>query len=426
MILGICDNPDVLEVMRIIDTVVTIIKIAVPIMLIISSMLNYMNAVKNNDNDALNKANKAFVSKIIAAIIVFMIPTLVKMIAKIASNNLEYARCIASANTEGISSAYYNYGNNYIDIAYKTFKESDYKIAFSYINKIRDETLKKELQDRLSNLDSYFKIKSLIDSKTDYNKIVSEINKLTDENIKDKLLQYLEKAYTGKPLNVAEGFYEKTGSGSINVYNVYIPSGATENMPVVVFMPGVDNMKYIVKMYKNSKIQKSKAILLIPNINYNGSQNKSLRNVIKSVVNEYKANDKRISITGFSTGGWYMYNFVAENKDLIAAIVSVSTGHTYNSGVIQNNLDYFRKIPMKGYGESTSGEYANGKKCAGWTTGWNAAGNMNNLFSGLGRKSDFTNLGAVCHSDTMYIVYDTDNDGDGKNDTIEWMISQSM
>ena len=38
-ILSICDNPDVLQVMRIINIVITVIKIAVPILLIIFIML---------------------------------------------------------------------------------------------------------------------------------------------------------------------------------------------------------------------------------------------------------------------------------------------------------------------------------------------------------------------------------------------------
>ena len=63
MILGICDNPDILNVMRIIDIVITIIKIVVPILLIISGMITYMNAVK--DNEAISKTNNLFVKKII-------------------------------------------------------------------------------------------------------------------------------------------------------------------------------------------------------------------------------------------------------------------------------------------------------------------------------------------------------------------------
>ena len=89
MILGICDNPDILNVMRIIDIVITIIKIVVPILLIISGMITYKNAVR--DNEAISKANNLFVKKIIAAVLIFFIPTFVNISAKMKERRLEYS-----------------------------------------------------------------------------------------------------------------------------------------------------------------------------------------------------------------------------------------------------------------------------------------------------------------------------------------------
>ena len=80
---------------------------------------------------------------------------------------------------------------------------------------------------------------------------------------------------------------------------------------------------------------------------------------------------------------------------------------------------------MKGYGEKNSGEYVNGKHCAGWTTGWNAYSNMKNLFDGLGRSSDLAPALDMCHSDTAAYVFNLDENKDNKNDVIEWMISQT-
>ena len=74
MILHICDLPDVLSVFRILNIVITIIKIVVPIILIVSLSINYLNAVKSNDYDALAKANKQLVPKIVAVVLIFYIP----------------------------------------------------------------------------------------------------------------------------------------------------------------------------------------------------------------------------------------------------------------------------------------------------------------------------------------------------------------
>ena len=85
MIIDICDSPNVLEVMYIINIVITIIKIAVPILLIVSLMITFVKAVSSNDSDALEKAKKSSVAKVIAAILVFFIPTFVNTIVTVVS-----------------------------------------------------------------------------------------------------------------------------------------------------------------------------------------------------------------------------------------------------------------------------------------------------------------------------------------------------
>ena len=55
MILSVCDIPEVLKVMRIVNIIITIIRIAVPILLIVSSMISYMNAIKDNDDSGYYK-----------------------------------------------------------------------------------------------------------------------------------------------------------------------------------------------------------------------------------------------------------------------------------------------------------------------------------------------------------------------------------
>ena len=59
MLLDICDNADIMSILRIIKIAILIIRIIVPILLIVSLALNYMNAVKSNDADMLSKANKS-------------------------------------------------------------------------------------------------------------------------------------------------------------------------------------------------------------------------------------------------------------------------------------------------------------------------------------------------------------------------------
>ncbi len=86
-ILNLCDTPEFLEVMRIVNIVITIIKIVVPILLIVSAMIDLVRAI--NDSEISN-VSKPIVNKVIAAILVFLIPTFVKTIANITLNSVEY------------------------------------------------------------------------------------------------------------------------------------------------------------------------------------------------------------------------------------------------------------------------------------------------------------------------------------------------
>jgi hypothetical protein len=75
-----------------------------------------MSAVKDNDSDALAKANKGAVGKVIAAILVFLIPTFVNLISNISSFDSDnYLSCMDMATKEGINTARLNYASNRIE-----------------------------------------------------------------------------------------------------------------------------------------------------------------------------------------------------------------------------------------------------------------------------------------------------------------------
>ena len=63
MIGSICSQPNILEVMRIVNIVIMIIKIVVPIILILFMMLEFMRAISSNDSEALQKAKKSAIGK---------------------------------------------------------------------------------------------------------------------------------------------------------------------------------------------------------------------------------------------------------------------------------------------------------------------------------------------------------------------------
>lgn len=158
MILSICDNGDVLSVIRIIKIVIQIIKIAVPILLILSLSIEYLKAVYNSDNDALAKANKHATIKMIAAILVFFIPTFVNVLVKISAVENGYATCIANATEEKISEAFTRQAQTTVDKAKESKTRADYSVAVISLSKIKDkdekERLTKELDEVLKEIEA--------------------------------------------------------------------------------------------------------------------------------------------------------------------------------------------------------------------------------------------------------------------------------
>ena len=82
-ILGICDAGEVLETFSIVNTIVLIIKIVVPLILIVSGMITFLKAIKDKDDTLLVSAKKSLVTKCIAGICIFFVPTFVNILVKL-------------------------------------------------------------------------------------------------------------------------------------------------------------------------------------------------------------------------------------------------------------------------------------------------------------------------------------------------------
>lgn len=70
-----------------VSTIVTIIKIAVPILLIIFGMLDLGKAVVASKEDEIKKGQQTFIKRAIAAVIVFFVIQVVQIIVRFVSGN---------------------------------------------------------------------------------------------------------------------------------------------------------------------------------------------------------------------------------------------------------------------------------------------------------------------------------------------------
>ena len=398
MILSICSNPEVLEVMRIINMVIIIIKIVVPILLILNGMITLMKTIKVGNDDLLSKAKKQLISNSIAAVVIFLIPTLVNVLVRVSDTNNQYRDCLY-ANTEIINDAYISKAESLVSNAEKTKTYNDYYAAKDAVSKIKDGNVRAGLDDRLEKL--YETIKNNIDNKNNQN------SSNTD---------------TGKDLNLNAGSFELTGVGSVTKYTLFVPKSAKENMPLIVMLPASNgDYSAAVNEFKNMKFDNDLAFMMVvyPSSNYSTQAYGDIKDTADEVVSKYKINKSKIGASGFSSSGTYVYHLVVNNQGYFHSMVPISSGVSAGDKILKDNLSYLKTLNIKGYGEN-GGEYdANGKKCAGWTN-WSPSSSMTSAFNALGKSNNFVNLGKMCHSNVRNYVFNLDENNNNRSDYIEW------
>lgn len=79
----LCSNPKSLSVFKFIGNLLKVGFIAIPILLIIIGSIDFLKAVAANKDDDIKKAQNAFVKRIIAAIVVFLVPLIVSIVMNI-------------------------------------------------------------------------------------------------------------------------------------------------------------------------------------------------------------------------------------------------------------------------------------------------------------------------------------------------------
>ena len=98
---GVCETPDILRVVYFIKIIINIIKIIIPIVLIIFVTIDCAKGVINEDKK-FNDCLKVNSSKIISAIFIFTIPTIVNIVLEIIDEKTEYESCWINANSNDI------------------------------------------------------------------------------------------------------------------------------------------------------------------------------------------------------------------------------------------------------------------------------------------------------------------------------------
>ena len=92
-----CNDVDIKTVLRIVGIIVFAIKVAVPIILIVVGMLDMAKAVTAKDENEIKKAQQGLVKKAIAAVLVFLVVSIVAILMTIIGSK-EYTYCMDCIN----------------------------------------------------------------------------------------------------------------------------------------------------------------------------------------------------------------------------------------------------------------------------------------------------------------------------------------
>lgn len=94
----VCDNDKKIPYVfaSMVSTFITIIKIAVPILLVISGMISFFKvAASSNVDDEMKKAKSKLINSIIAAVIIFFVFSIVNFaVTLVAGTNNKFMKCV--------------------------------------------------------------------------------------------------------------------------------------------------------------------------------------------------------------------------------------------------------------------------------------------------------------------------------------------
>ena len=89
--LHFCEYPGTLQVFKILGLFITIIKIVVPLILIITAIVDFFKVVVSGKNDDMTSSISKVAKRVIAGLVVFFIPTIINYafseVNKIVGNN---------------------------------------------------------------------------------------------------------------------------------------------------------------------------------------------------------------------------------------------------------------------------------------------------------------------------------------------------
>ena len=290
---GICENPDILRVISFIKTLINIVKFLVPMGLIIMVSLDLGKGVTSGEND-FGKILKASGNKILAAVIIFLLPTIVNFTLVLVDETTSYESCWANANSTVIE---------------------EYQLLWDEVKKKEEEEKKKhEFITSSSDITfSYEYVKS-----GNYLPYALYTPSTAETNETTPLIVWL---HGSEEVGVSEAEFKISG---------------------------------LLKVLDNWELDGFNAYVLCPHLRGSGNpgswqseaSKQKLYQLIDNFIEENNVNTNKIILSGHSLGGIGVLYMAYQRPEFYSALAVLSG---YNPGV---DITVLSSIPTRGYSES--------------------------------------------------------------------------
>ena len=152
----ICEDPDILNILYIFIKILNFATIATIVILVIMIMYDIIKMMSSSNVETKNGIN-SITKRIIAAVIVFLVPSIISVVLNITGQTLDYGDCLNNANKEFISIANADKAEEYLKLAEENKSSEALYKAKKYINKISDENVKEVMLNRVDIVENIIK-----------------------------------------------------------------------------------------------------------------------------------------------------------------------------------------------------------------------------------------------------------------------------
>lgn len=142
---------EILQVIYFAKLIFQVIFTLLPIGLIVYITIDLFKNVASNNEKEQSKNNSLIIKRIIYAVLIFFVPTIVNLVNGLLGNlGVEYATYLNCANKNDIQQVILTKAENLVEQATSTLDSTDYEQAKDVVSKIKDDKIRTEYENKLN------------------------------------------------------------------------------------------------------------------------------------------------------------------------------------------------------------------------------------------------------------------------------------